>query len=114
MDSLYNDGGLDMFPNKQFLQPSDCGLLCSPTSQLCTACMEYSHGIDLKAKAKQMRLSEPAKIKAPVASTAPGRLKLTLQLQRLKYSELEHQPEEMKQEITKCSLLVDHFSGISK
>lgn len=110
VDPLHNDDecGLDMFPNKQFWRPSDCGLLCSPTSQLCTACMEYSHASDLKAKAKQRRLSEPAHIKAPVASTAPERLKLTLQMQRLKCSELEHQLEEIKQEITKSSLLVDH------
>ena len=64
--------------------------------------MEYSHSSDLTARAKQKRLS------APVASTAPERLKLTLQMQRLKCSELEHQLEEMKQEITKSSLLVDH------
>ena len=101
VDPLYSDDerGLDMFPNKQFWRPSDCSLLCSPTSQLCTACMEYSHASDLKARAKQ-RLSEPAHIKAPVASTAPERLKLTLQMQRLKCAELEHQLEEMRQEIT--------------
>ena len=103
-----DEGGLDMFPNKQFWRPSDCGLLCSPTSQLCTACMEYSHASDPKAIAKQRRLSEPAHIKAPVASTAPERLKLTLQMQRLKCAELEHRLEEMRQEITKSSLPVDH------
>ena len=110
VDPLYSDDerGLDMFPNKQFWRPSDCSLLCSPTSQLCTACMEYSHASDLKARTKQRRLSEPAHIKAPVASTAPERLKLTLQMQRLKCAELEHQLEEMKQEITKSALLVDH------
>ena len=70
--------------------------------------MEYSLASDLKARAKQRRLSEPAHIKAPVASTAPERLKLTLQMQRRKCSELEYQLEEMKQEITKSSVLVDH------
>ena len=110
VDPLYSDdeGGFHMFPKKQFRQPSDCSLLCSPTSKLNTACMEYSHASDLKARAKQRRLSEPAHIKPPVASTAPERLKLTLQVQRLKCSELEHQLEEMKQEITKSSVLVDH------
>ena len=43
-----------------------------------------------------------------MASTAPERLKLTLQIQRLKCSELEHQLEEMKEEITKSSVMVDH------
>jgi len=110
VDPLYSgdEDSLDMFPKKQFWRPSDCSLLCSPTAQLSTACVEYSHASDLKARAKQRRLSEPAHIKAPVASTAPERLKLTLQMQRLKCSELEHQLEEMKQEITKSSVLVDH------
>lgn len=70
--------------------------------------MDYSHASDLKVKAKQRRLSEPAHLKAPVANTAPDRLKLTLQMQRLKCSELEHQLEEMKQEIKNSSVLVDH------
>jgi len=42
-------------------------------------------------RAKQRRLSEPAHIKASVASTAPERLKLTVQMQRLNCAELEHQ-----------------------
>ena len=87
VDPLYcsdDESGFDMFPKKQFWRPSDCSVLCSPQSQLCTACTEYLHASDLKARAKQRRLSEPAHIKAPVASTAPERLKLTLQMQRLK------------------------------
>ncbi|KAL9959946.1 hypothetical protein ACROYT_G033325 [Oculina patagonica] len=110
VDPFYSDeeGGFDVFPKKQFWRPSDCNLLCSPNSDLCIVCMEYSHVSDLKAKAKQRRLSEPAHVKAPVSSTAPERLKLTLQMQRLKCSELEQQLEEMKQEITKSSVLVDH------
>lgn len=110
VDPLYSDdeSGFDVFPKKQFWRPSDCNLLCSPTSDLCIVCMEYSHVSDLKARAKQRRLSEPAHVKAPVSSTAPERLKLTLQMQRLKCSELEQQLEEMKQEITKSSVLVDH------
>ena len=111
VDPLYcsnDEGGFDMFPKKQFWRPTHCSVLCSPQSQLCTACTEYLHASDLKARAKQRRLSEPAHIKAPVASNAPERLKLTLQMQRLKCSELEHQLEEMKEEITKSSVMVDH------
>ena len=110
VDPLYsdNESDFDMFPKKQFWRPSDCSLLCSPKSELCTVCVEYSHASDLKARAKKRRLSEPAHVKAPVASTAPERLKLTLQMQRLKCSELEHQLAEMKQEITNSSVLVDH------
>ena len=109
-DPLYCDdeGGFDSFPKKQFWRTADCSLLCNPASQHCDACMDYSHASDLKVKAKQRRLSEPAHLKAPVANTAPDRLKLTLQMQRLKCSELEHQLEEMKQEIKNSPVLVDH------
>ena len=103
-----DENDLVAFPRKQFWRPSDCSLLCNPQSQLCTACQEYSHASGLKARAKQRRMSEPAHVKVPVVNTAPERLKLTLQMQRLKCSELEHQLEEMKQEITKFSVLVDH------
>lgn len=110
VDPLYCDdeGGFDSFPKKQFWRTADCSLFCNPASQHCDACMDYSHASDLKVKAKQRRLSEPAHLKAPVANTAPDRLKLTLQMQRLKCSELEHQLEEMKQEIKNSSVLVDH------
>lgn len=110
VDPLYCDdeGGFDSFPKKQFWRTADCSLLCNPASQHCDACMDYSNASDLKVKAKQRRLSEPAHLKAPVANTAPERLKLTLQMQRLKCSELEHQLEKMKQEIKNSSVLVDH------
>lgn len=75
VDPLYSDdeSDFDVFPKKQFWRPSDCNLLCSPTSDLCVVCMEHSHVSDLKARAKQRRLSEPAHVKAPVSSTAPER-----------------------------------------
>ena len=78
VDPLYSsndEGGFDMFPKKQFWRPTDCSIFCSPQSQLCTACTEYLRASDLKARAKQRRLSEPAHIKAPVARAAPERLK---------------------------------------
>ena len=111
VDPLYHsdDGAsMNMFPKKQYWRPPDCTLLCSPQAQLCTACMEYGHASELKARAKNRRLSEPAHVKAPVTNTAPERLKLTLQMQRLKCAELERQLEEMKIEITKSGVLVDH------
>ena len=111
VDPLYCSEDLNVperFPNKQFWQHRDCTPLCEPSLELCTACTCYSCADDLKTKAKQRKLSEPAHIKAPVSCTAPERLKLTLQMQRLKCAELESQLEEMKKEITKSAVLIDH------
>jgi hypothetical protein len=63
----------------------------------------------LKVKqTKEKRLSVPAKLKAPVSKTAPERIKLTLQGQRLKCAELEQELNNMRAEIHKSSIEVDH------
>lgn len=53
-------------------------------------------------------MSEPAHLYAPVSKTAPDRIKLTLRGQRLKCADLERQLNEMKSEIAKSSIEVDH------
>ncbi|PFX11533.1 hypothetical protein AWC38_SpisGene24694 [Stylophora pistillata] len=60
------------------------------------------------SQAKQRRMSEPAHLYAPVSKTAPDRIKLTLRGQRLKCADLERQLNEMKSEIAKSSIEVDH------
>ena len=58
--------------------------------------------------AKQKKLAEPAHLFSPVSQTAPEQIKLTLQMQRFKCAELEQKLEEMKLEIQKSSVEVDH------
>ena len=62
-------------------------------------------------QAKQRRISQPAHLYAPVSKTTPERLKLTLREQRLRCVELERQLNEMKTEIIKSSVEVDHNSS---
>ena len=47
----------------------------------CCACMDYMASVGRTTKAKEMQLSTPAHVKAPVCKTDSARLKLTLQKQ---------------------------------
>ena len=53
-------------------------------------------------------MCEPAYLYPPVSKTLPDRLKLTVREQRLKCADLERQLNEMKSEIAKLSIEVDH------
>ena len=55
-----------------------------------------------------MQLNETAHLFSPISQTAPQQIKLTLQKQRLRCAELERKIEEMKTEIEKSSVEVDH------
>ena len=75
---------------------------------VCDRCNDYAVHNGAAQKAKQRRLSTPAHVKAPVSKTDPVRLKLTLQEQRLRCSELERELCEMRSELQKSSINVDH------
>ena len=53
---------------------------------------------------KQRKLTEPAHINSPVSQTPPERLKLTLQMQRMRCSQLENQLRLMQEELNKSSV----------
>ena len=57
---------------------------------------------------KQRKLTEPAHINSPVSQTPPERLKLTLQMQRMRCSQLENQLRLMQEELNKSSVHIDH------
>lgn len=78
---------------------------------MCNSCNDHTVNIWAAHKAKQRRLSKPVHIKAPVSKTDPRRLKLTLQEQRLRCSELERELTEMRSELNKSSINVDHDLG---
>ena len=59
-------------------------------------------------KAKESRRLKPAHVNAPVSKTNPERMKLTLQAQRLRYAELEKELNEMREELRKSNIEVDH------
>lgn len=57
---------------------------------------------------KQRKLTEPAHINSPVSQTPPERLKLTIQMQRMRCSQLENQLRLMQEELNKSSVHIDH------
>lgn len=59
-------------------------------------------------KAKESRQLKPAHVNAPVSKTNPEQLKLTLQAQRLRCAELEKELNEMREELRKSNIEVDH------
>jgi len=108
VDPLFNDNeDTKSFPHKEYWRTCGCAVLFEHGDQ-CTSCYKYSHKCELTNKAKEKKLAEPAHIFSPVSQTAPERIKLTLQMHRLKCAQLEQQLEEMKFEIQKSSIEVDH------
>jgi len=59
-------------------------------------------------KLKESWSAKPAHVKAPVSKTDPERIKFTLQGQRLRCSELEQQLNDMKAELQKSNIEIDH------
>lgn len=98
----------ESFPSKQYWRAKGCELLCEGSNQQCMPCSKYSHASDKAKRSKLKKLSEPAHINSPVSQTPPERIKLALQMQRLKCAELEQQLNEMKAEIKNSSIEVGH------
>lgn len=98
---------LKTFSFKEYWRLCKCQLLVEGI-ELCLSCEEQSYNMHRSSQAKQRRMSEPAHLYAPVSKTAPDRIKLTLRGQRLKCADLERQLNEMKSEIAKSSIEVDH------
>ena len=101
----------ESFPSKQYWRAKGCELLCEGSNQPCMSCSKYSHASGKTKRSKLKKLSEPAHINSPVSQTPPERIKLTLQMQRLKCAELEQQLNEMKAEIKNSSIEVGHELG---
>ena len=75
---------------------------------LCPTCNEYLVCAENTSKAKKRHLSKPAHLKVPVSETNPERIKVTLQEQRLRYAGLEQELCEMRPELLKSNIEVDH------
>ena len=101
----------ESFQSKQYWRAKGCELLCEGSNQPCMFCSKCSHASDKTKRSKLKKLSEPAHINSPVSQTPPERIKLTLQMQRLKCAELEQQLNEMKAEIKNSSIEVGHELG---
>ena len=96
------------FPSKQYWRAKGCELLCEDSNQQCMPCSKFSHAVGKTNRSKLKKLSEPAHINSPVSQTPPERIKLTLQMQRLKCAELEQQLNEMRAETKNSRIVVGH------
>ena len=109
-DPLKENEQCEQFPNKGFWRSKDYHLMCEKEAEesTCLPCSEYLVSLQKDTRANERRLSKAAHVKAPVSKTDPERIKLTLQGQRLKCSELERELSEMRAAITKSNIEVDH------
>ena len=87
-------------------RPKDCFILNEAVEQ-CSNCLKIEKGLAKVAVRKNKNICNPAKLKAPVSVTHPSRLKLTLQHQRLKCSQLEKEIGRMREAISSSSVSVD-------
>ena len=96
------------FPAKSVVynRPKKCLVLKESDGQ-CENCMKIENKTAKEVQRKGKNLCIPAKPKAPVSATHPTRLKLTLQQQRLKCSQLQKEIEEMRLAINSSSVSVD-------
>ncbi|PFX21307.1 Transposable element P transposase [Stylophora pistillata] len=95
------------FPHKGFWRAKGCFLLCQQ-HVVCCECDEFMSCSENARKSKESRSAKPAHVKAPVSQTDPERIKLTLQGQRLRCAELEQQLNDMKAELQKSNIEIDH------
>ena len=79
-DPLFNED--ISFKSYEVHRHKDCYILVE-SSTICSSCESIQKSNFKVLAAKEKRLRTPAKRKAPVSSTAPERIKLTLQSQRL-------------------------------
>lgn len=87
----------DPIKSKTFLRPKECLILDS--TEKCAVCIkkEASHSQYLKRKSE--RLTEPAKLQAPISSTSSARLKLTMQGYRIENTELKIEIETLRKKL---------------
>jgi len=107
-DPLCEDDPGQLFPNKGYRRLKDCSAMCNEEESVCEPCSEYLTSAMKVSKTKERRLATPAHVKAPVSKTNPERLKLTLQSQRLRCAEPEEKLNEMRMQIQRKSIEVDH------
>ena len=90
VDHLTVEDNVNSFPHEEYWRVKDCETLCSGLDQ-CARCSKFVQTEEKSKMVKQRKLTEPAHINSPVSQTPPERLKLTLQMQRMRCSQLENQ-----------------------
>jgi len=94
-DPLFQDPG-SSFPHKESWRTRNCSVLLEEKNVQCDSYSRYSHRSELAQSVKKKKKpDQPPRINCPISQTAPSRIKLTLQMQRLKCADLERQLKSM-------------------
>lgn len=94
------------FQSLDYNRSKDCLVLT--TGNQCAYCKSVGQSFCKFQKLTNQKLTQPAKLFAPISQTSPARIKLTIQNQRLKCSQLERELEEMKNELASSNVQIDH------
>jgi len=105
---LTGDEDSEQFPHNGYWMVNECALLMCEQYPVCGACSKYMSSSRHSSEARERRLLKPTHAKAPISKTNPERIKLTLQGQGLRCAELERQLNEMRAELAKRNIEVDH------
>ena len=76
----------------------DCMVLMND-EEICSSCCNFFKEFNRKERVKEKKSNVPAQLNAPLSKTNPHRVKLALQEERIKTSQLKKQVERMEQEI---------------
>ena len=74
----------------------------------CDTCLSYKKSVERCDKARNRRILEPARDRAPVSLTSPERLVLTLQSKRIKCRQLEEKLQKMERSLQRSSIEIDN------
>ena len=94
------------YPRKEYWRDMKC-LVLSPGTR-CASCMQHLKVSSKRLGVKKKNPEKPAHLNAPISKTAPERIKLTLQQQRLHCANLEAQLADMRHELQRSSVKIDH------
>ena len=109
-DSMDEDEG-QQFPHKGYWRPQGCCLLSDEQTTICSTCESFMAQAESARKSKESKNLKPAHINAPVSKTDPARIKLTLQGQQIRCSQLERELSEMQAELTRTNIEIDNELG---
>ena len=101
----------DLFPysRQENQRVIECEILLK--KEQCDSCAAFEKKLQWQRKSKERNLAIPAKPNAPISTTAPGKIKLTLQQHRLKCAQLEERIKEMDAELKASAVQVSDDLG---
>lgn len=94
------------FQSLDYKRSKDCFVLHSDNQR--ESCKSINKAYLRSQNVASQKMSQPAKLFAPISQTLAARIKLTLQNQRLRCSQLESEIEKIRNELANSSVEIDH------